>query len=61
MSKELPPEKLIARLDAVSRTRALLEHESRALEQALLKGQSSKREAARLGIKRDMRAYGRKR
>jgi hypothetical protein len=57
MSKELPPEKLITRLDEISRTRALTDHESRALEKAIRKGQSSKREAARLGIKRDMGSY----
>lgn len=59
MNRELPPEPFIAMLDQVSRARALADHESVALEKAIRTGTVSKREAARLGMKRRMSHYRR--
>lgn len=57
MNRSLPPEPFIARLDAISRTRALTERESIALEKAIRTGSVCKREAIRLGLRQDMRVY----
>ncbi len=53
---DIEPAVVFAALDQISRARALTEHESLALE-AVMKGRViiTKREAARLGIKRSMR------
>lgn len=60
MNRSLPPEPFIARLDALSRTRALDEHESKALEKAIRTGSVPRREAIRLGIKPDFNVYRKK-
>lgn len=61
MSIELPADRFIELMDAKSRTRALNDRESLALEQAIVTGKVSKREAARLGMKRDLSAYSARR
>lgn len=61
---DLSPQSVIAKLDAISRTRALTGTESLALEKAIRSTEThvgeqrfTKRDAARVGIKRDMSVY----